>query len=97
MLFFPCAVRKDTAHISKKALNICHQAQKGFFGIVVRIPYHKKGYLVYVLGTRKIISSHDVVFDKSFSSTLAYTSQTYAEVMAMCLAVLCTPYATFLR
>ena len=37
----------------------------------------------YVPSTRKIISSYDVVFDEKKSSALAYTSQPYAEVMAM--------------
>ena len=57
--FYPCFVRKATAHVDKKALNIRHQAQKGFCGILVGIPQHQKGYLVYVQSTRKIISSYD--------------------------------------
>ena len=40
VLFFPCAVRKATAHIGTKALNMCHQAQKGFRGFLVGIPQH---------------------------------------------------------
>ena len=59
LLFFPCAVRKSTAHVDKKALNIRHQVQKGFRSIFVVIPQHQKGYLVYVPSTRKIISSYD--------------------------------------
>ena len=51
-----------------------HQAQKGFRGIFVGIPQHQKGYLVYVPSTRNIISSYDVVVDKSFSSVLEYMS-----------------------
>ena len=94
VLFFPCVVRKSTAHVETKTLNMRHQAQKGFQGIFVGIPEHKKGYLVYVPSTRKIISSYDVVFDTSFSCALAYTSQTYSEAMAMRLAVTYTPYAT---
>ena len=66
---------------------------KSFFGIFVGTPQHKKGYLVYVPSTRKIISSYDVVFDESFSSALAYTSQTYSEAMAMRLVVTYTPCA----
>ena len=38
VLFCPCVVRKATAHVDKKALNICHQAQKGFRSIFVGIP-----------------------------------------------------------
>ena len=44
--------------------------------------------------TRKIISSYNVVFDESFSSALAYTSQPYLEAMAMRPEVTYTPYAT---
>ena len=65
-----------------------------FRGIFVGIPEHQKGYLLYVPSTRKVISSYDVVFDKSFSSALAYTSQPYSEAMAMRPAVTYTPYAT---
>ena len=46
VLFCPCVVRKATTHIETKALNMCHQAQKGFRGILVGIPEHQKGYLV---------------------------------------------------
>ena len=87
LLFFPCVVRKAKVHIETKALNIRHQAQKGFRGIFVGIPEHKKGYLVYAPSTRKIISSYDVVFDEGFPSMLAYTSQPYTEAMAMRTAV----------
>ena len=74
VLFFPCVVQKATSHVKTKALNIRDQAQKSFRGIFVCSPEHQKGYLVYVHITRKIISSYDVVFDKSLSSTLANTS-----------------------
>ena len=94
MLFCPCVVRKATAHVDTKTLNMHHQAQKGFCGIFVGIPEHQKRYLVYVPSTRKIISSYDVTFDKSFSSALAYTSRPYSEAMAMRPAVTYIPYAT---
>ena len=97
VLFFPCVVHKATAHIETKTLNMRHQAQTGFRGIFVGIPEHQKGYLVYVPSTRKVISSYNVVFDKSFSSALSYTSQPYSEVMAMRPAVTYTPYATSSR
>ena len=71
-----------------------HQAQKRFRGIFVGTPEHKKGYLVYIPSTRKVISSYDVVFEESFSSALAYTSRPYSEVMAMRPGVTYTPYAT---
>ena len=64
ILFCPFVVRKATAHADKKALNMCHQVQKGFRGILIIIPQHQKGSLVYVPNTKKIISSYDVVFDQ---------------------------------
>ena len=74
VLFFPVLYRKATAHVVTKGLNIRHQSQKGFYDIFLGIPQHQKGYLVYVLSRRNIISSYDVVFDESFSSVLEYTS-----------------------
>ena len=71
MLFCPCVVQKATAHVETKTLNMRHQAQKGFCGIFVGIPEHKKGYRVYIHSTRKVISSYDVVFDESISSALS--------------------------
>ena len=62
VLLFLCVVRKATAHVDRKALNIRHQAQNCFCGIFVGIPQHQKGYLMYVPSTRKIISSYDAVF-----------------------------------
>ena len=52
---------------------------------------------MYVRSTRKIIYSYDVVFDESFSSKLAYTSQPYSETMVMRPAVTYTTFATSLR
>ena len=97
MLFCPCVERKATAHVETKALNIRHQAQNGFCGIFFGNPEHQKGYLVYVPSKRKIISSYDVVFDESFSSKLAYTSQPYSEGMKIRLAVKYKTCATCLR
>ena len=48
VLFCQCVVRKHIAHVLTKTLNMRHHAQKGFRGIFVGIPQHKKGYLVYV-------------------------------------------------
>ena len=42
VLFCPCALCKATAHIWTKALNMRHQAQKGFCGIFVGIQQHQK-------------------------------------------------------
>ena len=85
------------AHVETKALNMRHQSQKGFCEIFVGIPEQQKGYLVYVPSTRKIISSYDVMFDESFSSALAYTSQPYSEAMVMRPEVTYTSYGTSLR
>ena len=52
---------------------------------------------MYVPSTRNVISSYDVVFDKSFSSALSYTSRPYSEAMAMRPAVTYTLYATSLK
>ena len=38
VLFCPCVVRKSTAHVETKTLNMRHQAQKGFRSIFVGIP-----------------------------------------------------------
>ena len=63
VLFCPCVVQKDTAHVETNTLNVRHQAQKWFCGIFVGISQHQKAYLVYVPSTRKLISKYDVVFD----------------------------------
>ena len=42
VLFCPCVVRKPTAHVETKMLNMGHQAKKGFRGIFVGIPEHQK-------------------------------------------------------
>ena len=97
LLFCPCVVRKVTAHVETKALNMHHQAQNVLCGIFDGIPQHQKGYLMYVPGTRKIISSYDVVFGESFSSALAYASQPYSEAMLMRPSATYTPCATYLR
>ena len=55
VLFCPCVVRKTTAHVEKKTLDMRHQAQKGFRGIFVGIPQHQKGYIVYAHSTIKVI------------------------------------------
>ena len=74
-----------------------HQSQKGFCGIFIGIPQHQKGYIVYVLSTRNIISSYDVVFDEIFSSALAYMSQPYSKAMDMHPEVTYTPCDTSSR
>ena len=66
VLFCPCVVRKATAHVWTKPLNMRYQAQKGFCGIFFGIPQYQTVYLVYVTSTRKKISSYDVVFDEFF-------------------------------
>ena len=90
----PKPLRKATAHVETKTLNMHHQEQKRFFGIFVGIPEHQKGYLVYIPRRMKVISSYDVVFDKSFSSALSYRSRPYSAALTMRPAVTYTPYAT---
>ena len=96
VLFCPCVVRKATADVETKKLNIRHQAQKGFRGIFVGIPQHQKGYRVYLPGTRKVIYSYNVVFDEGFSSALAYMSRPYSGEIIMRPTVTYTPCATSL-
>ena len=81
----------------EKGVKYASPSTKGFRGIFVGIPEYQKGYLVYVTSTGNIISSYDVVFDESFSSTLPYTSQPHSEAMAMRPAVTYTTCATSLR
>ena len=42
MFICPCVVRKNTAHVETKTLNMRHQAQKGFCGTFIGIPEHQK-------------------------------------------------------
>ena len=42
VLFCPCVVRKATANVETKTLNMRQQAQKGFRGIFVGITEHQK-------------------------------------------------------
>ena len=94
VLFCSCFVKKSTAHIGKKVLNMRHQAQKDFCGIFVGIPQHQKGCLVYVPHKHNIISSYDVIFYESISITLAYTSQPYLEAIYMLPSVSYITYDT---
>ena len=73
VLFCPCVVRKVSAHVDVKVLNMRHQSEKGFWGIFVGIPQHQKLYLINIHSTQKIVSSHDVVFGETFSISLSYT------------------------
>ena len=43
VLFCPCVVREDTAHVETKTLNMRHQAQKRFRGIIMGIPDLQRG------------------------------------------------------
>ena len=74
VLFCPCVVRKSTAHVGTKKLNMRHQAQNVVRGIVVGIPQHQKGYIFYVPHKQNIVSLYNVVFGGSFSGALVYTS-----------------------
>ena len=72
-----------------------HQPQKGLWGIFIGIPQHQKWYLVYLTSTSKIVSSHEVVFEESFSSALAYTPRPYLEALATQPTVSYIPYTTY--
>ena len=90
-LFCPCIVRKEASHVDTKSLTVPRHSQKGFWGIFIGIPQHQKGYLIYVPSTEKTVSSHDVVFDETFSSELAYTSRPYSEALVTQSEVLYIP------
>ena len=66
VLFCLCVVRKGTAHVGTKLLNMVHQAQNYFRDKFVGIPQHQKVYIVYVPHKRNIISSYNVVFMRVF-------------------------------
>ena len=53
VLFCPCIIQKPTAHVGKKAINMRHQAQRGFCGIFVGISQHQKGYLLMYYTDRR--------------------------------------------
>ena len=93
-LFCSCVVGKYTARVGTKALNMHHQAQKGFRGIFFGITQHQKGYLVYLPHKQNIVLLYDVVFDEIFYSAFEYTSQTYEKAMAMRPAVSYITHAT---
>ena len=44
VLLCQCVLRKTTAHVDTKVLNMRQQAQKGLWGMFVGIPQHKKDY-----------------------------------------------------
>ena len=94
VLFCPCVLRKSTAYVDTKSLNMRHQLQKGFWGIFVEIAKHQKGHLIYVPSTWKIFSSHDVIFDEKVSSVFAYSSHPYSEALAIQPEVSYIPYTT---
>ena len=83
VLFCPCVVQKQTAHVDTKELNMCHQPKICFRGIFVGIPQHQKVYLINIPSTQKIVSSHDVIFDETFYSALDYTLHMYLEALTM--------------
>ena len=71
------------SHVDTKMFNVHHKSQKRFCVIFIAIPQHQKGYLIYVPITRKIVSSHDVLFYKTFYSLLSYMSCLYSEELSM--------------
>ena len=94
VLLCPRVLQKATAHFDTNTLNMCHLSQNYVRDICVGIPRYQKGYLVYVPNTRKIVSSHDIVFDETFSSALSYKIRPYSEVLDMQPTVSYIMYAT---
>ena len=86
-------VRKSTAHVDIKAINMRHQT-KNICGIFFGIPQHQKSCLLYVTITRTIVSSQDILFGETFYSPLSYISHPYSEVIATRPAVLYMTHAT---
>ena len=78
VLFFSCVSQKATAHVDTKSLNMCHQSQKGYSWYIRSKSTTSEWHLIYIPSTQKTVSSHDVVFDETFYSALAYTSRTYS-------------------
>ena len=87
VLFFPCAVQKANAHVDTKALNMRHESQKSFWSIFFEIPQHQNGYLIYVHITRKIFSSHDVLFEKVSSVFRGNCNKTTSLVYSVCYII----------
>ena len=83
MFYFPMCCKKIYFTHWDKGIKHASPSEKGFHGIFAGIKNHQKGYLVYAPHKRKIASSYNLIFDESFSNTLVYMSQTYAEAMAM--------------
>ena len=80
-LFCPVIVKKHTAMKDKKMVNMRHQAQKGYRGIFVGMPENQEGYLCYVLSICNMVTSYDMLFDKTFLSALAYSEKPYHDMM----------------
>ena len=94
VLLFPCVAQKVTTHVDTKVLNMRHHSHKGFQSIFVEIQQHKKGYLIYVPSTRKIVSSHDILCGKTLFRELTYMSHPYSEALDIQPAVSYILYAT---
>ena len=94
VLFCPYVVQKVTAHVNRKALNVCHQPQNGFWGIFFVITQHQKGYLIYLPSTKNIISSHEVVFEEKIFIAFAYTPCLFSEALTTRPSVSYIPCAT---
>ena len=76
VLFCPYVVQKATAHVGTKGLTMSLNAKRFLWYLRLNITSPKMECF-YVPHKHKIISLYDVVFDETFSSALAYTSQLY--------------------
>ena len=77
-----------------KGVNHASSNTKWFLWYLCWNPTTPKVYLLYVPSTQKILSFHDIVFDKKNHSTLAYTSRPYPEAHATQPSVFHIMYAT---
>ena len=68
--YFFCELYRKLMHTLTKGVTYVSPSAKVFRGIFVGIPQHQKRYLIYIPITWEIVSSHDVVFEESFSSEL---------------------------
>ena len=61
-------------------------------GNLHRIIQQQKGHLIYISSARKIIPSHDIVFDKAFSIAFVYILHSYLEALVTRSEVSYTTY-----
>ena len=83
ILFCPCFVRKDTAHVGSKTLIIRNQVQNVFRVILIIVKNNQKRYPVYVPQKRKIKSLYNASFGDIFI-VLWRTHQNHIKKQCLC-------------